>query len=224
MIDSTGICQQINAGDYMMLMPLCERQPNSKVMPPTQNMVKNTIQMSIRKGKENVLELAEKSLSSPVGSDDIDVELNREKCRSSNLNDSDVYCAPDQDYPLPMDSKINIRLLASESDSRKTHALLEQFNSSEQNQQSNESCASNSESMQMFSPPNRVAVSTPSVPDFFRLLEPKGYEKLCQQTSSNVTKKEEEVTADAVKHKLNIMHLMFPGDCTFVSSWFNKYV
>lgn len=79
-------------------------------------------------------------------------------------------------------------------------------------------------SLQMFSPPSpAMKISQPNVPSFFKILEPKTYDKMCQnkqdgsQCFQNTAKSSSEIAAEAVKHKLDIMHLIFPGQCKFVS-------
>lgn len=69
-------------------------------------------------------------------------------------------------------------------------------------------------------------MSQPNVPSFFKILEPKSYDKMCQkqqngaQCFQKTTKLASEIAAEAVKHKLDIMHLLFPGECKYVSDIF----
>lgn len=92
----------------------------------------------------------------------------------------------------------------------------------------------------IFSPPNKRGKSDPvqrSLPDFFRILEPKLYAEIRKQTADETQSQpfndgaaagtsqphkkpqtlDESVADSIVKHTLNTNHLHFPGKCSFVS-------
>lgn len=107
-----------------------------------------------------------------------------------------------------------------------------QLSSDDEEQSEGDPTASNF----LFTPPILCSLNN-SVPSYLQRMDPKLFNKLVANTNQlpniqgessqneeSPNKDEAEVDADDLKHKLNVMHLHFPGTCVFVSHFCLKKI